>query len=90
MSDQLLLGTRKGLLALARKNGGWAVARTDFPGIAVTLCCAIRATARFTRHSSTDTLVRSCTARTMAAALKELAAPAFAADTPGAPTLFQV
>ena len=32
MSDQLLLGARKGLLALARKNGGWAVARTDFPG----------------------------------------------------------
>ncbi len=32
----MLVATRKGLLTLARKNGGWSIARTDFPGIPVT------------------------------------------------------
>ena len=36
MSDRMLVATRKGLLQLARKNGGWTIARTDFPGVAVT------------------------------------------------------
>ena len=53
--------------------------------------CAIRATARFTPRSSTDISARSCTARTTrAAAGRNLPRPRFAADTPGAPTLFQV
>ena len=36
MADRMLLATRKGLIQLARKNGGWSIARTSFPGIAVT------------------------------------------------------
>ena len=35
--DRMLVATRKGLTdAGARKNGGWAIAATDFPGVAVT------------------------------------------------------
>ena len=36
MTERMLVATRKGLLQLARKNGGWNVARVSFPGIAVT------------------------------------------------------
>ena len=32
----MLVATRKGLLQVARKNGGWSIARTSFPGVAVT------------------------------------------------------
>src|SRR5665213_653358 len=36
MNGQMLVATRKGLLQLARKNGGWSVERTSFAGIPVT------------------------------------------------------
>lgn len=91
MSDQLLLGTRKGLLALERKNGGWAVTRTDFPGVPVTSVLrdprdgAIYAALKHGHFGAK--LHRSEDA---GRSWKELAAPAFAADTPGAPTLLQV
>ena len=35
-AERMLVATRKGLLQLARKNGGWSIARTSFPGVAVT------------------------------------------------------
>ncbi|HJU40522.1 MAG TPA: sialidase family protein [Tahibacter sp.] len=40
MSDRLLVSTRKGLFALARANGEWAVERTAFLGDNVTLALA--------------------------------------------------
>lgn len=91
MSDQILLATRKGLLTLARNGGGWNVTRTDFPGVPVTALLrdgrdgALYAALKHGHfgaklHRSDDG----------GKSWKELAAPAFAADTPGAPTLFQV
>jgi hypothetical protein len=35
MSDQLLVSTRKGLIMLARKSGGWTIDATEFPGVPV-------------------------------------------------------
>jgi hypothetical protein len=91
MNDQILLGTRKGLLALMRKNGGWVVTRTDFPGVPVTavlrdprdgvLYAALKHGHFGAKLHRSEDGGRSW---------KELAAPAFAADTPGAPALFQV
>ena len=42
MSDRLLVSTRKGLIVLERKNGGWAIATTAFPGVAVTAALAMQ------------------------------------------------
>jgi hypothetical protein len=36
MTDRMLVATRKGLLTLTRRNGGWSVTANEFPGIAVT------------------------------------------------------
>ena len=36
MADRMLVSTRKGLLSLVQKSGGWQIARTDFPGVSVT------------------------------------------------------
>jgi photosystem II stability/assembly factor-like uncharacterized protein len=91
MSDRLLLGTRKGLLTLQRANGGWAVARTEFPGIAVTAVLrdgrdgAIYAALKHGHfgaklHRSDDD----------GRSWKELPAPAFPADAAGSPSLFQI
>jgi photosystem II stability/assembly factor-like uncharacterized protein len=91
MSDRLLLGTRKGLLTLQRANGGWAVARTEFPGIAVTAVLrdgrdgAIYAALKHGHfgaklHRSDDD----------GRLWKELPAPAFPADAAGSPSLFQI
>ena len=49
MADRMLVATRKGLLSLARKNGGWDVARTDFLSIPVTAALHTNATARSSR-----------------------------------------
>ncbi len=91
MSDRMLVATRKGLLTLARKNGGWAIARTDFPGIPVT------ATLRDARDGTLYAMLKH---GHFGAKLHrsdddghswtELPAPAFPADAAGAPTLFQV
>lgn len=91
MSDRLLLGTRKGLLTLQRGNSGWAVAQTDFPGIAVTAVLrdgrdgAIYAALKHGHfgaklHRSDDD----------GRSWKELPAPAFPADAAGSPSLFQI
>ncbi len=91
MSDRLLLGTRKGLLTLGRKGSGWSVARTDFPGIAVTAVLrdardgALYAALKHGHfgaklHRSDDG----------GGSWKELPAPAFPADAAGSPSLFQI
>jgi photosystem II stability/assembly factor-like uncharacterized protein len=91
MSHLLLLGTRKGLLALERKHGEWTVNGTEFAGVAVT------ATLRDARDG---TLYAGLKHGHFGAKLhrsddggrtwKELAAPAFPADTPGQPAIFQI
>ena len=91
MSERMLLATRKGLLQLARQNGGWSIARTSFPGVAVTAALhdardgtlyAMLKHGHFGSklHRSDDD------GRTWA----ELPAPAFPADAAGSPTLFQI
>ncbi|MBX9830044.1 MAG: hypothetical protein K2Y27_34255 [Xanthobacteraceae bacterium] len=90
MTDRMLVATRKGLLTL-KKNGGWKVAAIGFPGIAVTAVLrdprdgAIYAVLKHGHfgtklHRSDDD----------GKSFKELAAPAFPADAPGEPSLFQV
>jgi photosystem II stability/assembly factor-like uncharacterized protein len=91
MSDRLLLATRKGLLSLQRGDGGWNVARTDFPGIAATavlhdkrdgtLYCALKHGHFGSKLHRSDDGGQSW---------QELPAPAFPADADGAPTLFQI
>ena len=91
MSECMLVATRKGLLQLAHKNGGWSIARLSFPGIAVTAALhdardntlyAMLKHGHFGSklHRSDDD------GQTWA----ELPAPAFPADAAGAPTLFQI
>ena len=91
MSDRILVGTRKGLLAFARKNGGWSIVSTDFPGVAVTavlrdardgaLYAALKHGHFGAKLHRSDDDGRSW---------KELPAPAFPADAPGTPALFQI
>ena len=82
----MLLATRKGLLQFERGNGAWRIARTDFPGVAVT---AALADARdgtlyaMLKHGHFGSkLHRSDDG---GANWTELPAPAFAADAAGAP-----
>jgi len=91
MSDRTLVATRKGLLSLARKNGGWAVARTDFLSIPVTAVL---------RDPRDGTLYAALKHGHFGSKLHrsddegktwvELPAPAFPADAAGSPSLFQV
>jgi photosystem II stability/assembly factor-like uncharacterized protein len=91
MDGQMLAATRKGLLQLMRKNGGWSVERTSFAGIPVTAAL----------HDARDgTLYAMLKHGHFGAKLHrsdeqgrtwtELPAPAFPADAAGSPTLFQV
>ena len=91
MSERMLVATRKGLLQLARKNGGWSIARLSFPGVAVTAAL----------HDARDgTLYAMLKHGHFGSKLHrsdddgqtwtELPAPAFPADAAGAPTLFQI
>ncbi len=91
MSERMLVATRKGLLQLARKDGGWSVARLSFPGIAVTAAL----------HDKRDgTLYAMLKHGHFGSKLHrsdndgltwmELTAPAFPADAAGAPALFQI
>ncbi len=91
MRDRMLVATRKGLITLERGSGGWSIAATDFPGIAVTaalrdprdgsLYAALKHGHFGPKLHRSDDGGRSW---------KELPAPAFPADAPGAPSLFQV
>jgi photosystem II stability/assembly factor-like uncharacterized protein len=91
MSDRMLVATRKGLLTLARDNGGWRIAATDFPGVAVT------ATLRDPRDGALYAILRhghfgSKLHRSDdgGKSWTELPAPAFPADAAGEPSLFQI
>jgi photosystem II stability/assembly factor-like uncharacterized protein len=91
MSDRMLVASRKGLLTLVRKNGGWSITTTDFPGVAVTATLrdpcdgAIYAVLKH-GHFGTE-LHRS---DDDGKSWKELPAPAFPEDAADKPTLFQV
>src|SRR5690348_11649260 len=91
MSDRILVATRKGLITLARAGGEWSIAAREFPGVAVTAALhdhrdgTLYAVLRHGHFGSK--LHRSDDA---GASWQELAAPAFPADAPDAPTLFQV
>jgi hypothetical protein len=91
MSDRMLVATRKGLLTLTRRNGGWSVAATDFPGVAVT------ATLRDPRDGALYAVLKhghfgSKLHRSDddGKTWTELSAPAFPADAAGEPSLLQV
>jgi len=87
----MIVATRKGLLQLARKNGGWSIERTSFPGIAVT---AALHDARdgtlyaMLKHGHFGSKVHR--SDDGGRSWQELAAPAFPADAAGNPTLFQI
>ena len=87
----MLVATRKGLLTLTRKGGTWSLARTDFPGIAVT--AALHDARDGTRYAALKHgHFGSKLHRSDDGGLNwtELAAPAFPADAADAPTLFQI
>lgn len=91
MSDRMLVATRKGLLALERRGGMWAVTATHFPGVPVTAVLhdprdgALYAALKHGHfgpklHRSEDG----------GKTWPEAGTPAFPADAAGAPSLFQV
>jgi photosystem II stability/assembly factor-like uncharacterized protein len=89
--DRMLVATRKGLITLARKESGWSIARTDFPGVPVT------ATLRDARDGALYAMLKHGhfgaklhRSDDDGKSWTELPAPAFAADAAGAPALFQV
>jgi photosystem II stability/assembly factor-like uncharacterized protein len=91
MSERILVSTRKGLITLARKNGGWSIASMAFPGVAVT--AALRdprdgATYAALKHGHFGTKLHR--SDDDGGSWKEISAPAFPADAEGAPSLFQV
>jgi photosystem II stability/assembly factor-like uncharacterized protein len=91
MSDRILVSTRKGLLTLKCNGGGWAIAATGFPGVPIsaalrdprdgTLYAALKHGHFGAKLHRSDDDGRSW---------QEIAVPAFPADTPGAPALFQI
>jgi hypothetical protein len=91
VADRMLVATRKGLHGLAKKNGAWQIARTDFPGVPVTAALAdARDGALYAvlKHGHFGSkLHRSDDG---GASWQELAAPAFPTDAAGSPALFQV
>jgi hypothetical protein len=91
MSDQLLLGTRKGLIAIERRNGAWTVAGTEFPGVAITAVLRDRrdgALYAALKHGHFGAKLHRSDDR--ARTWREIATPAFPADAEGAPSLFQI
>jgi photosystem II stability/assembly factor-like uncharacterized protein len=90
MTDRMLVSTRKGLLTL-RKNGGWHITATDFPGVAAT--AALRdprdgALYVMLKHGHFGTKLHR--SDDDGKSWKELPAPAFPTDAAGEPSLFQI
>ena len=90
MSDRLLLPTRKGLFTVERRGGNWSVELIGFPGISVTnalrdergvIYAALRHGHFGPKLHCSDDDGRNW---------REIAMPAFPADTAGAPSLFQI
>jgi photosystem II stability/assembly factor-like uncharacterized protein len=91
MSDRMLVATRKGLHALKRNNGGWTIARTDFPGVPVTAALSdARDGALYAMLKHGHFGVKLHRSDDNGKSWKELPAPAFPGDVAGAPALFQV
>jgi hypothetical protein len=91
MSERMLLATRKGLITLTRKSGAWSVARTDFPGVAVT--AALHDARDGTLYAALKHGHFGCKMHRSdddGRSWQELPAPAFPLDAAGSPTLFQV
>ena len=91
MSDRMLVATRKGLHTLTRKNGGWTIARTDFPGVPVTAALSdARDGALYAMLKHGHFGAKLHRSDDDGKSWKELPAPAFPADAAGSPALFQV
>jgi len=91
MSGRMLVATRKGLIQLVRNNGGWTIARTSFPGVAVT--AALPDARDGTLYAALKHGHFGCKMHRSdddGKSFKELPAPAFPADAADAPTLFQI
>lgn len=91
MSERMLLATRKGLLQLTRKNGGWNIARTGFPGVAVTAALHDRRDGTLyamLKHGHFGSKLHR--SDDSGGSWTELPAPAFPADAAGSPSLFQI
>jgi hypothetical protein len=91
MSECIVVATRKGLLQLARKNGGWNVERVSFTGIPVTATlhdARDKALYAVLKHGHFGSKLHR--SDDDGGTWQELEAPAFPADAAGAPTLFQV
>ena len=90
MSDRLLVATRKGLFRLERKRAGWTANLIGFVGNPVTNALrqddGVMFAALKLGHFGPKLHRSDDDGRTW----REIAAPAFAADTPGAPSLFQI
>lgn len=91
MTDRMLVATRKGLISFARKIGGWSLARTDFPGVAVTAILYDKRDSTLyamLKHGHFGSKLHR--SQDDGRTWEELPAPAFALDADGAPALFQV
>src|ERR1700687_6183102 len=90
MSDQMLVATRRGLFRLERERSGWATSLVGFVGIPVSNVVrkpdGVIYAALKHGHFGSKLHRSDDDGRTW----REIAAPAFAADTPGAPSLFQI
>jgi hypothetical protein len=90
MSDRLLVATRKGLFRLERKRAGWTADLIGFVGNPVTNALrqddGVMFAALKLGHFGPKLHRSDDDGRTW----REIAAPAFAADTPGEPSLFQI
>src|SRR5579864_2733216 len=90
MSDRLLVATRKGLFRLTRQRAGWTADLIGFVGNPVTNALrqddGVMFAALKLGHFGPKLHRSDDDGRTW----REIAVPAFAADTPGAPSLFQI
>ncbi len=89
MSDHLLVATRKGLFALERRRSGWTADLIGFAGIPVTNALRDNGTiyAALKHGHFGPKLHRS---NDDGKSWHEIGTPAFPADTPDAPSLFQI
>jgi hypothetical protein len=96
MSDRLLVATRKGLLMYERRGGGWELARTEFAGAPVTAALSADDGTLYAALKHGHFGPKLHRSGDGGETWQELPAPAFpmdavkAADTAGAPALFQI
>ena len=89
-NDKLLVATRKGLLTLARKSDGWAIADTAFAGVPVTAALLdARDGAIFAALKHGHFGAKLHRSDDGGRSWSEIGTPAFPADAAGAPSVFQ-